>query len=98
LIFSPYQANIEKIKNFSKQTENKFSRMFAANSIRTLMSIKNYNQLDQSKEGGIRAPTAGDKNNNQEIDHSSMQHRDMTDKVISTRVLLKGLRSSLYVF
>ena len=68
--------------------------MFAANSIRTLMSIKNYNQLDQSKDGNVKTPTAGDKNNLQEIDHSSMQHRDMTDKVISTRVLLKGLRYS----
>ena len=66
--------------------------MFAPNSIKTLMSIKNYNQLDQSKDGVMRpfTPKDGDKDNRQEMDHSSIQHRDMTDKVISTRVLLKG--------
>jgi len=68
--------------------------MFAPNSIKTLMSIKNYNQLDQSRDGGMRnsfTPKDADKDNKQDIDHSSMQHRDMTDKVISTRVLLKEI-------
>jgi len=65
--------------------------MFAPNSIKTLISIKNYNQIDSNKDSSIKTPLSpDDKNKPKEDGYSPKNSRDMSEKVINTRVLLKG--------
>ena len=72
--------------------------MFAPNSIKTLINIKNYNQLDQGKDISLKRSLSitnektidDDNEETLERDFSPKNSRDMFEKVVSTKVLIKG--------
>jgi phage pi2 protein 07 len=74
--------------------------MFAPNSIKTLISIKNYNQLDQNKEVSQKPPVVLDEFQKPNIkegeedaleDFNQKSSKDISERVINTRVLLKEI-------
>jgi hypothetical protein len=75
--------------------------MFAPNSIRSLLSKKNLNQLENPEQSPNNSSTRKTpENSNQENpelnDILSKSCRDVTDKVINTRILLKGKYARQY--
>ena len=82
--------------------------MFAPNSIKTLKSIKNYNQINQNTENLTKLPLKDDPSNKSMSkkgeegespnNYTLQDSKDIYEKTINTRVLLKGIYKGNIVY